>query len=155
VSLEFLHGGIIEEALDFAERSHADSAWQDYVFERETLKKNLQQMEGNPSCFNCIYRKDGAIVGYFFAMLGTFLFSSKFLGMENGIYILPEHRGGRVALLMYNEFLAWCKKNDAEPFVEIYFGENDSNARVYRFFRKVGMTECGVVFRGGRNGMRS
>jgi L-amino acid N-acyltransferase YncA len=153
MTLEFLSLSNLTEALDFAELSHKDSAWQDYPFERGTLASNLEKMIGRDNYFTCIYRKEDKIVGYFFASLGSFLFSSVLLGMENGIYIEPEHRGGRVALTMYNAFVAWCVKLGVEPFVEIYFGENDSNQRVYQFFHKVGMIECGKVFRGGKHGL--
>lgn len=154
MSIEFLNETNLEEALDFAEKSHKDSAWQDYTFERPVLEQNLRKMIGNNNYFTCIYRADEKIVGYWFATLGSFLFSSVLLGMENGIYIEPAHRGGRIALIMYTEFVEWCVRKNVEPFVEIYFGENDSNQRVYQFFRSVGMIECGKVFRGGKNGLR-
>lgn len=154
MGIEFLTHEKIDEACDFAEISHADSAWKDYPFERHVLGVNLARMVGNHNYFTCIYRKNGKIVGYFFATLGAFLFSSKMLGMENGIYIAPEHRGGRVALLMYNEFLGWCEQMKVEPMIEIYFGSDAGNSKVYEFFTKVGMIECGRVFRGGINGLR-
>lgn len=153
-SLEYLTLDILEEALDFAALSHKDSAWGDYEFDREFLRRNLQKMIDSDTHFTCVYRKDGAIVGYFFATLGKFLFSDTLLGMENGIYIAKEHRGGKVAFKMFAAFLEWCLKMNAEPLVEIYFGEDSENEKTYQFFRKAGMIECGKVFRGGRDGLR-
>jgi len=152
--IESLSHEIMEEALDFAEKSHIDSAWQDYYFDRSILRRNLEGMVGNSNYFTCVYRKQGVIVGYFFATLGVFLFSDVLLGMESGIYIDKEHRGGSVAFKMFRAFTDWCQKMNAEPLVEIYFGTDGDNEKTYQFFRKAGMFECGRVFRGGRNGLR-
>lgn len=155
MTIEFLSLHNLSESLDFAEKSHLDSAWADYSFDRDELCKNLEQMIGKDQYFTCIYRKEGEIIGYFFASLGKFLFSKRLIGMENGIYIDQKHRGGRVAYLMYNEYLKWCGRLDVEPLVEIYFGSDDNNEKVYEFFLRSGMIECGRVFRGGSNGLRS
>lgn len=152
--IEFLSQENIEEMLTLSEVSQKDSAWKDYVFDREVLKKNLQKMIGDDHYFTCIYRKNEKIIGFFFATLGTFLFSNVLLGMENGIYIDREHRGGRVAFSMYRKFIDWCASHNAEPLIEIYFGSNDDNEKTYGFFRKIGMIECGRVFRGGIDGVR-
>lgn len=151
--IEFLTEEILEEALDFAEKSHQYSAWKDYIFNRDVLRSNLKEMIGKSKYFTCIYRKDGKIIGYFFATLGQFLFSDVLLGMENGIFIEPEHRGGLIAIRMWKEFFNWCQRHNAEPFVDIYFGNDTENEKVYSFFRKLGMIECGRAFRGGRNVM--
>lgn len=154
MTIEYLDAGNLEEALDFAEKSHKDSAWQDYQFKREILRKNLLEMIGNPQYFTCLYRKDSTLVGYWFATLSSFLFSDVLLGMENGIYITPEHRGGKVAFSMWLAFKEWCDKNNAEPLAEIQFGDNESNQAAYTFFSRIGMIECGKIFRGGRHGLR-
>lgn len=153
MGIEFLSPENVEEFMDIAQRCHADSGWADYPFERDVCAKNIMDMTKNN--FVCIYRKNSKIIGFFLATLGRFLFSDALFGMESGIYIEPEHRGGRVALLMYKEFTAWCEKNSAEPFVEIYFNDDTSNEKTYNFFRKVGMIECGRVFRGGKHGLRT
>lgn len=152
--VEYLSFANIEEGVLFAEKSHVYSAWKDYPFDRDVLRANLIKMINNPSYFTCIYRKNGQIIGYWFATLGSFLFSDVLLGMENGIYIEKEHRGGMVAYSMYQEFIRWCETMKVEPFVEIYFGKDEDNEKVYNFFRKAGMIECGRVFRGGKNGLR-
>lgn len=144
----------IEEGLDFAQRSHADSAWGSFPFSREILRANIQKMIGDYRCFTCIYRKEGKIIGYFFGALGRFMFSDDLLGLEKGIYIAPEHRGGRVALAMFSAFITWCKERNAEPLIEIYFGNDKDNEKVYSFLRKVGMLECGRAFRGGTHELR-
>lgn len=154
MSLEFLTLDIIGEALDFAELSHADSAWKDHAFDRSVLRRNLEKMTGNPNYFTCIYRKEGRIVGYWFAVLGQFLFSDVTLGIESGIYIAREHRGGLVAYKMARAFLEWCAGHKVEPLVDIYFGSDEDNEKTYQFFRKLGMIECGRSFRGGSHGLR-
>lgn len=148
--IEFLSAASLEEQLDISYVSYKDSAWQDYPFEREVLKKSLEPMIGKPEYFTCMYRKNGKIIGYFFATLGSFLWSSKLMGMENGVYIEKQHRGGIIAYSMYQEFIKWCKAMKVEPFVEIYFGKDEDNKKVYSFFIKAGMAECGRVLRGGK-----
>lgn len=147
-SLEFLSAGNLEEALDFAERSYVDSAWKDYPFDRELLKKNLQEMIDKSYSFTCLCRQDGKLVGYWFASLCRLLCSMKLRGEENGVYILPEHRSGRAALLMYKEYIKWCKKHDAEPMASVQFGDEEANQKAYAFFKRLGMIECGRIFRG-------
>lgn len=152
--LESLAQENIEEALDFAEISHKDSAWKDYPFDREFLRKNLEKMIDSQNHFTCIYRRDGKIAGYWFAALCQLLCSKRLRGEENGIYILPEYRGGKVAWAMYIKYYEWCEKNEAEPVSSVQFGDEESNQKAYSFFKSLGMIECGRIFRGGNNGLR-
>lgn len=154
MTIEFLSHENIEEALDFAEKSHGDSGWKEYAFDRSVLRRNLIKMIGNPIYFTCLYRRHGVLIGYWFASLVSFLFSDAPLGSENGIYITPSQRGGIAAFMMYKEFKAWCDKNNVEPVAEVHFGDTESNEKAYSFFEGVGMVECGRIFRGGRNGLQ-
>jgi GNAT superfamily N-acetyltransferase len=154
MTIEYLDGDNLEEALDFAEMSHANSAWQDYPFERGILRDNLIKMIGRSKYFTCLYRKNGEIIGYWFATLCVLLCSSKLRGEENGIYISPAHRGGRAAVLMYAEFKRWCDLNGAEPIASVQFSDGESNQKAYSFFKRLGMIECGRIFRGGNYGVR-
>lgn len=153
MSIEFLRESNLEELVALFRRGYHDSGWEHHSFDESYLRENLRQMIGKESDFACMYRKGDRIVGGFVASLGQFLFSRTLVGMENGIYIEPEHRGGRAAFLMYNEFVKWCDKMGAEPFVEIYFSDAESNQRTYNFFTKVGMVECGKIFRSKAHGM--
>lgn len=154
MKLEILTLSNLSEAMDFAERSHADSAWKDYPFDRGLLCKNLEKMIGKPQYFTCICRKDGKIVGYWFATLCRLLCSEKLRGEENGIYILPEHRGGRAAYIMWAAFKEWCDEHEAEPIAAAQFSDQKSNEKAYTFFNRLGMIECGRIFRGGSDGLR-
>lgn len=152
--IEYLTLDTLEEALDFAEKSHGHSAWKDFSFKKDILRQNLQKMIGDERFFTCMYRKEGELIGYFFARLGCFMFSDRMLGMENGIYITPEHRGGRVGYLMFRAYLDWCERGHLEPLIDVYFGEDKDNEKTYSFLRKLGMIECGRSFRGGNHGLR-
>lgn len=146
MTIEFLNTNNLEEILDVAEQSYRESIWANYDFSREYLKNNLIKILDNSNYFNCFYRKDNKLVGYFLARLGRFIFSEALLGMESGVYVLPEHRNSVIAPAMYKEFIAWCNEHKAEPLVEVYFGSD--NEKTYEFFKKQGLTECGKVFRG-------
>lgn len=150
MTIEFLSADNLEEALDFAEKFHVESAWGDYPFKRDILKKNLIIMIDKPSYFTALYRSSGAIVGCWFGSLGSFLFSDVLFGMENGIFIAPEHRSGMCAFSMYKAFKKWCDHHGVEPICEIQFGDND---KAYTFFTRLGMLECGKIFRSKRYGM--
>lgn len=151
--IEFLNEENIDELVGIFRKGHSSSAWSHHPFDSRFLRKNLKEMIGNDAHFVCMYRKDDIIVGGWVASIGNFLFSKVPVGMEGGIYVEPEHRGGRIALLMYNEFVKWCKKMGAEPFVEIYFSHKEGNQKTYSFFEKLGMEECGKIFRSRAHGM--
>lgn len=146
MSVENLTLENLEETLDIAEMAYKESIWGSHPFSREYLKNNLIRIIENGNCFTCLCRKNGKIVGFLLAKLGRFLFGDALLGMECGMYVLPEHRTGIVAHLMCKLFFEWCKANKAEPFMEIYFGED--NEKTYDFLKMQGMVECGRVFRG-------
>lgn len=152
--IEYLTEETLEEALDFAEKSHVHSRWSDYHFERDFLRQNMKERIGKSQYFLCMYRVNGEIVGYFLGAPGRFLFSRRLLGLETGIFVAPEHRGGRAIIEMFRAYKVWCDSLNAEPLVEIYFGDDSENEKVYSLFRKLGMIECGRAFRGGANGMR-
>ena len=147
--MEVLTLSNFSEALDFAEISHADSAWKNYPFDRGLLAQNLEKMIGKDNYFTCIYRKDGKIIGYWFASLCRLLCSYKLRAEENGIYILPKHRGGKAAFAMWVKYKEWCDKHEAEPIAHVQFGDDSSNQKAYAFFNHLGMIECGRIFRGG------
>ncbi len=154
MSIEFLNLDNLEEALDFAEMSHLNSAWQDYTFERDTLRANLIPRIGKSYYFNCLYRQDGEIIGYWLAALCRIMCSSKIRGEEDGIYVSKSNRGGRAAVMMYSEYKKWCILNHAEPVDYVHFGSDEDNKQAYAFFKGLGMIECGRIFRGGVSGMR-
>lgn len=154
MGIEFLKSENVEEFMEIAEQCHKDSAWNCYPFNREVCARKIKSMTETPDDFVCIYRKNEEIIGFFLASIGEFLFSDISFGVENGVYVKKEHRGGRAALLMKNEFDKWCSRlHLAEPLVEVYFGENADNEKTYSFFEKSGMIECGRIFRGGNNGL--
>lgn len=142
----------MEEGLDLAERSHTESTWQDYAFDRNFLKQNLEKRLNKVNYFTCLCRYNEKIVGYFMADLGQFLFNEASLGIERGFYVLPECRGGEAAYLMYRAYDKWCRDMKAEPLVDIYFA--DDNERTFQFLKSCGLKECGRVFRGGHHGVR-
>ena len=111
------------------------------------MRHNIEKTIGNEKCFSALFRSNGKIIGLMFASLGNFFFSKSLFGIESGMFVLPEHRGGRAAIAMYQEFIKWCDKNNAEPFVEIFFSDDDTNEKTYQFFRKSGLKDCGRMFR--------
>ncbi len=118
MAIEFLNAGNLEELVALFRKGYDASAWRHHPFDADFLRGNLENMIGKDDYFACLYRKDGVLVGGFVASIGQFLFSKTLSGIENGIYIEPLHRGGRIAFLMYNEFLKWCDKMRAEHGVE-------------------------------------
>jgi GNAT superfamily N-acetyltransferase len=142
--IEFLTEENLAEGVAIAEQSHRESIWKDYPFDREIIERNLRTMIGNKRWFVAMYRKE-KIVGFFCAHLGQFLFSDRPFGIESGVYVAPEYRASHVAQVLYDEFAVWCELNKAEPFVEVYYGENNESA--YAFFKRQNLVECGRVFK--------
>lgn len=142
----------IDEVVEVYREAHASSFWKDYTFDSEILKQSLLDRIGKKDSFAWFCKSDGKIVGGFFGSLGRFPFCSDLFGMEEGIYVSPEHRGSRAALLLFTAFFNWCHSHDALPFLEIYYGED--NEKTYNFCKKMGLRECGKKFIGEKNGLR-
>ena len=136
----------LDEVMVLAERSHSESVWTDYAFDLAFCKQTVGETIGKEGHFSCVCRQEGELVGYFVASLGRSFFNKAFLAIENGVYVTPEARGGPAAFLMYKKFAEWCKMHNAESLVHVYFAED--NEKTYAFFKKVGMRECGKIFRG-------
>jgi len=87
---------------------------------------------------------DGALIG-----MGLFYCMEAFFSEEREIgdltfWVHPAHRGGRAALMMMKELLAWYKAKGASRIqIGVTTGINDEPARA--FFERFGFEQKGIL----------
>lgn len=87
---------------------------------------------------------DGAIVGMMLLFCIAPYYSSELQAGELCLWVKPEHRGGRSAWLLATEAKRWAELKGARKLqMGVTTGINDDLAE--RFYRKMGLTRCGVL----------
>jgi GNAT superfamily N-acetyltransferase len=86
----------------------------------------------------------GAIVGTILLYCLPAFFSYDLEVGDIGFYVLPEHRGGRAALLLMKEAMDWSEmKGAARVQLGVTTGINDDQAA--RFFGRFGLQRSGLL----------
>jgi len=89
---------------------------------------------------------DGEVVGYLMASVGSYRYVDLQFYVQEVIYVRPEHRGTRAAVLLMRHLIAEARRRG---FTEI-FGGNDygfSPDRTKRFFEHFGFETVGLCMR--------
>ena len=80
-------------------------AFEEYVV-RDTYRQYLET--ANPTIF--VVEKNREVVGMLMAYVGTFDYKSGHWASQKVLYVTPENRGTRAAVLLMKEFIAWAKQ---------------------------------------------
>lgn len=118
-------------------------------FEEDVVRFYASQSIDTPGHFMTIFvcvTEDGRIIGYLVAHFAPYLFCRQFTAEQEVIYVLPEYRGSRAAMMLMSHFERWARMKGA---LEVYAGvANGFNAeRTTKFFEKLGFTDVGHYLR--------
>jgi GNAT superfamily N-acetyltransferase len=136
--------------MTLATRAFNESYYKNHKANEEFFRSVFVAAMENPLdwfAVKCV--KDGEIIGFFTGCVSDMGFCDKYIGMDKGFYVKPEHRGSRAIVLMWDEFKTWCASRKAIPTILIHYGEDNTNT--YNLFEKLGMVERGRLFIGADN----
>jgi GNAT superfamily N-acetyltransferase len=77
-------------------------------------KAKIQQLFSYPKCATFLAFKDDKCIGFVSAVISSFFFSDYERATDVGLYVLPEHRGGRAAFKLLKAIETWSKEMGAK-----------------------------------------
>lgn len=123
---------------------HQESDFQDVLFNFHFTYDFLSFTLEDEDCCIFVYEKEGQIVGAFLGGVTPFFFSPEFKAYDIALFVLPEHRGGFIALKLLRQFESWAKDKGAR---KIYLSVSTNISKADVFYDKMGYQRIGGVFR--------
>ena len=123
-------------------RHNCEQTMPGWPYESERVAAPFQSYleTGNPSFF--VAEKDGKNIGFLLVGFGDYDYRSGFFTIQKVLYVTPENRGTRAAVLLMKHLVNWSRELGAAEII----GGNDNDFRSDRTakflehfgFRKVG-----------------
>lgn len=90
-------------------KKFANEAYKQFPVDKEVTSHNFLQGITDPNFLFLVAEDEGEVVGIFVGYATTPLFSSVKTSAEMGFYLHPDHRDGRTALKMIQEYEKWAR----------------------------------------------
>ena len=137
----------LPQLLQLAHELHLES-WYGHIelSENRVATFFVDQILNSETNFCRVAVRDGIIIG---AVAGTrirFWFSERHGTFDNFLYVIPQERGTMLAFRLWKMFREWSASSGA---VELTHGVGTAinSPRADRFFRGVGMTHVGGIYK--------
>ena len=90
-------------------KKFANEAYKQFPVDKELTSQNFLQGIADPNFIFMVAETEGEVVGIFVGCANAPLFSTTRTAVELGFYMHPDHRDGKTALKMMNEFEKWAQ----------------------------------------------
>jgi GNAT superfamily N-acetyltransferase len=128
------------------EQSHGESMFSNLPFAVNKVRRNLITFITDDAMFFAMKATlNGKIIGFHFGQKGEMTFSDASIGVERGLYVVPESRGTRAFFLMVEAFYKWCDERGLIGPDYIINHSKDNN-RAYAACEKMGMVDRGRIY---------
>lgn len=130
--------------VEIGEAMHQESAYRSIPYSRDKVLGLMRSMiQGAGVVF--VAEKGGEIVGGIAGGVSAHWFGDELYGYELGLFVLPEHRHGLVAMKLLLAWKNWCKEQGARSLrMGITTGVNVEGTA--RFYRHMGFQDAGNLF---------
>ena len=131
---------------DLAGLMHAESpSYSPLPFSRDLMLPDALRWALDPTCCVLLAESGGRVVGCMAGRVRKHWGSDALIASDFGLFVLPEHRGGRHALRLAREFMAWAKACGAD-LTRIGITTGVSEDRTAEFYRRaLGLTHAGTI----------
>lgn len=87
----------------------------------------------------CVFHED-ALIAFMTGQLSETFLNDEVNAYEKGLFVVPEHRGGSIAVRLVKNFETWARKNGAS---NIWLGQSvgQNQDKTLHFFQRLGY-EC-------------
>lgn len=105
-------------------------------------RQKIVNLYKNPHAVAFIALEDDKIIGFISGLLHEYFFSHRKRVSDLGFYVLPKHRGSRVALKLVKLLEAWAIENQAD---ELHLGQTTAFEieKTKQFYERLGFTTVG------------
>lgn len=133
-----------EDAIVDLGRMNAEETKQADVFSERRAREVIDEYlaKANPTIFVADHRRE--VVGFLIAYTGLYEHRDGFFTSQRVLYVRPDHRGSRAAILLMKELVRWSTELGAAEIV----GGNDNgfqSERTARFLEHFGFEKVGYA----------
>jgi L-amino acid N-acyltransferase YncA len=133
----------IPTLVEMAAVMHATSSFAPLAYSPEKMAQSLAQGIRTAFVAVSVDDADGAITGAIFGDVVAPCYSTDRMGVEIGIYVSPERRGGRGALMLVAAWVRWCVASGAK---QIRPGTAATSPAADRLYRGLGFEPVGQLY---------
>jgi GNAT superfamily N-acetyltransferase len=136
-----------KEVMKVGKKLHMESPFHSrYKWDKGNAFRFIRDLSSSDdSCMYICTNGSGEITGMVGGQIHSMYYTNDKYASEAIFYVLPEHRGGRSAILLLKEFEKWAKKHNVK---DMEFGVVTAihPEKTDRFFKKYGFEYLGANF---------
>lgn len=126
---------------------HQESRYRNLDFNPVRLMELGDQILKNPQMYLAkVYEVDNEIRGFVIAFVVHHFFGDDLTAADLAVYVMPEHRKGRVGIKLVQAYTEWCeKKGVKEPLLGVSAGID--SLRIGKLYEHMGYTDKYIVYK--------
>lgn len=139
--------------VDIMAAMHAESTvYRKFDFDRDEVAEILEAVLGAGTTQR-VFRQAAfvhgpgeqvTIGGMILAEVVDDVWTSARITSDHGVYVRPEHRGGRMAMILMDQYITWARQNADIVRVAVVAGINDEQAG--KFMEHAGLQRRGAFY---------
>jgi GNAT superfamily N-acetyltransferase len=132
--------------LSLGGKMHEESTVSYPPIDKEHIRKYLDMAVSMPEIFLNLIAEDGGPIGMLTAVAGPYSFSPEIRTSSDVLFVLPEKRGGRTAILLVKRFNEWSDSIGAVS-ATMSVATGITPERTGRFFEMMGFRPMEMIYR--------
>lgn len=101
----------LDGLINLSARFHKESRWRQYPYTRARWKNTLAFCQENH--FLWVHEAAGEVDAFMAGLCAPMMFSDALNATELALYVAPEARTGRTAIVLINRFIEWATEKGA------------------------------------------
>lgn len=94
-----------------------------------------------------VAERDGELIGGVAGTICEHWFSEGLIASEYGVFVLPEHRGGVVAVRLIRAYIEWAQgKGVRDEFIQLGITTGVHPEETAELYRRIGLKQFGYAF---------
>lgn len=127
-----------------AELMHAESSYRAHPFAIDKMASLFSGLINGAGCL-FVSTTEGQVRGVMAGYCEESWFTPAKVAGEYGLYVAPEHRGGRHAVGLVNAFRTWATEQGAD-LIQMGITTGITTERTAELYERLGFRRCGVIF---------
>ena len=134
----------VDLMVEMGRAMHAESSHSPLTYDSEKVRDFVNRML-DADQYVRLYESEGKVVGLMLGVVMPAWFSEDLCAYDFALYVNPEKRGGRAAVVLVRDFMRWAKGMGAKQ-IRPDVSTGDVGKAGSRLYRMLGFEEVGASF---------
>lgn len=124
---------------------HSESRYRSLPFNGIKWAEMLRHLIAAPESMVAVAEVHGEVIGAIAGIITDHYFADTRIAYEFGLYVAPEHRGGRSGYQLAKEYIEWAKSCGVEQ-IDMGITTGIHTERTGALYERLGLVNVGVVY---------